>query len=168
MASSWSVLTDKLYDTITPKWAELGFASSGVAKFHKYLPEHQHSSKLADYFFASIDGATRPDVRCWYVWVRQSLDFQTFNTTQITLSAEIGAYYAKGVNGSGARLLQSHASIIQQEIRNLDINLDGACRHILQWDDFEIENAPIIVDDDEGEVLHGYFRIVCAKPGGVI
>lgn len=167
MPSSWEDIETKLVDTIKAKYSELGYTNNLEAKVHTYLPEHEHSAKRYEYFLADV-GETSKKVRAWYVYVSQSLDFETFNTTSIDLDIQIGAFYEKGVGGLGLSLLKQHLSVVQQAIRDLESNLDGTVRNIIDWSFPVITPVSVNVSNYEGEVLEAIFTISAVKPGGTI
>lgn len=172
--SSWDTLETRLYDTLVAVKTPVpgnnpgdppGPPAAYLGNVHRYKPEHVHGDDLSDYFYSAIGG--EPVLRGWYVWVTGQLDFETHQTTTVRMTAEIRAFYEKGSEGAGARLLKDHMSIVHQALRALGRNLGGACTLILSWERYDPTEADIEVADGEGLVLTAGHTIVCERINGV-
>lgn len=166
--SSWEGLETKLYDTLVAVKTVVPPALTPDAELgnvHRVRPQDVVGQELNDYFLSTIGG--EQTLRAWYVWVTCADDLETHQTTTVVMTAEIRAFYEKGINGAGATLLKQHMSIVHQALRALSRNLGGACTLIRSWTPYDVREFPLEVADDEGYVLTGGHTIVCERVNGV-
>lgn len=173
MPSSWETLEEKLYDTLIAVKTPVPGPNPGdppgppaayLGNVHRVKPEHVTGQELGDYFLSEIGG--EPTLRAWFVWVTGQLDFETHQTTTVRMTAEVRAFYEKGINGAGATLLKQHVSIVHQALRALDRNLGGACTLIQSWSVLDVQEVGLPVAEDEGFVLAAGHTIVCERVNG--
>lgn len=153
MTSAWDILEQKVVATIQ--------GVSGTGNAHRYLPEFEHSSLLSDYYLAEISGAKK--VRAWYAFVEQALDFNAISTISVRMTCRVGAWYEKGINGSGIQLLKQHVSLVQGGLKALGYDLDNTVSLVESWGTVTYGTAAVPVEKVEGSAVTAEWSFECIR-----